>query len=274
MRYLQLFSIALFVVAVLFSAWSGVQYYGELNTDMPRITAEEEVLELSVKDPAEEMLRGLTAWDDTDGDLTGEIMVASVSHFLEPATVSVRYVVFDRHNHAASLTRRVRYTDYTGPEFHLDISPVYTVGTSCDIMSHIRVEDCLDGDISGQVRVLSNTVNTYVAGIYPMVLEVTNSCGDKAQVTVWITYQSKKNTANIHLSDYITYTPQGESFDPMDLVLSVTDQNGVALERDKLEILGNLDVNTPGAYALTYSIADGKLTGQSTLTVVVTERQA
>ena len=42
-----------------------------------------------------------------DAYLTDEIMVASMSHFLEPGTVSVKYVVFDSHNNSATLTRRV-----------------------------------------------------------------------------------------------------------------------------------------------------------------------
>ena len=57
------------------------------------------------------------------------------------------------------------------------------------------------------------------------------------------------------------------------MLASVTDQNLKTLDSETVEILGNLDVNTPGTYQLSYSYNDGKLSGQSTLTVVVTERQ-
>jgi hypothetical protein len=66
---------------------------------------------------------------------------------------------------------------------------------------------------------------------------------------------------------------QGDDFDPHHWITSITDRDATPLNAKKIEILGNLDTNTPGAYQLVYSYNDGKLSGQSALTVVVTERQ-
>lgn len=272
MRYLRMVTVILFVASVLFAAWANYHYYSQLNTDYPSITSAVEELQISVQAPPEAMLEGLTATDATDGDLTDRIMVASVSHFLEPGTVRVKYVVFDSHNNSATLTRRVHYTDYTPPTFSLDKTPVYTVGSSMDLLKQVKVQDCLDGDITDRIRVLSNMVNNYSVGVYPVVLEVSNSCGDTAQITIWVTYLSKENTANVALHQYIVYHEQGETFDPKQWITSVTDRNNNALDKSKIEVLGNLDVDTPGVYSLAYNYTDGKLAGQSTLTVVVTER--
>lgn len=271
MRALRIVTVILFAVSLLFAGWANHRYYSQLNTDYPTIVNTVEELEISVQDPPEAMFTGLTASDATDGDLTQRIMVASVSHFLEPATVRVKYVVFDNHNNSATLTRRVRYTDYTAPMFLLDKAPVYTVGNSFDLLKHIRVEDCLDGDISDRIRVISNMVNNYSVGNYPVVLEVSNSCGDTAQITIWVTYQAKESTAAVALQQYVVYQKQGETFDPQRWIASVTDRQGAHLNLDAVEVQGNLDVNTPGVYSLVYSYSDGKLSGQSTLTVVVTE---
>ena len=157
--------------------------------------------------------------------------------------------------------------------FSLEKAPVYTVGSSFDLIDHIRVEDCIDGDISDHVRVISNMVNNYSVGNYPVVLEVSNSCGDTAQITLWVTYESKESTAIVKLHRYIVYVQQGQQFDPMQWLATVTDQNTTALDAGKIEIQGNLDVNKPGCYQLVYSYHDGTLSGYAPLTVVVTERQ-
>lgn len=273
MRQLQIVTIILFVFSLVFACWADNRYYSRTNTDYPQISNSVETLQISVKDPPEAMLQGLTAKDPTDGDLTDRILVASVSHFLEPGAVNVKYVVFDSHNNSATLTRRVQYTDYTPPRFSLEKSPVYTVGRSFDLLQYVKVEDCIDGDISDHVRVISNMVNNFSVGNYPVVLEVSNSCGDTAQITLWVSFLSKESTAVVTLHQNIVYIQQGEEFDPKQWLATVTDRNAVALDTAKVEVQGNLDMDQPGCYQLVYSYDDGKLSGQSPLTVVVTERQ-
>lgn len=274
MRYLQIITIIALVFSLLFAGWANNRYYNNLNTDYPKITNSIDALEISVNDPIEAMYQGLSAEDATDGDLTAQIMIASVSHFFEPSTVRVKYVVFDSHNNSATLTRKVHYTDYTAPAFSLDKAPVYTVGSSFDLINHIRVEDCIDGDISDNIRVVSNMVNNYTAGNYPVVMEVSNSCGDTAQITIWVSYESKESTAIVKLHQYIVYVEQGQTFEPKQWLANVTDENATSLDAANVEIQGNLDVNTPGCYQLNYRYNDGTFSGHAPLTVVVTERQA
>ena len=133
--------------------------------------------------------------------------------------------------------------------------------------------DAIDGDISDHIRVISNMVNNYSVGNYPIVLEVSNSCGDTAQITLWATFLGKESSAVVNLHQYIVYVEQGQTFDPSKWLATVTDRNAEKLSADNVQILGNLDVNKPGCYQLTYSYDDGRLSGQSPLTVVVTERQ-
>ena len=273
MRLLRIAAIVIFAISLVFSLWATQHYYSKINMDYPVITNMTELLEISVQDPPEALCRGLTAWDETDGVLTDQIMVASISHFLEPGTVSVKYVVFDSHNNSTTLTRRVHYTDYVPPKFSLDKAPVYTTGTSFDLLNYIKVEDCIDGDISNNIRLLSNMVNNYSVGNYPVTVEVSNSCGDTAQATLWVTYRAKESTAVVTLHRYIVYVEQGETFTPEQWLATVTDRNAVALDVANVEVQGSLDTNTPGCYQLVYSYDDGTLEGQAPLTVVVTERQ-
>lgn len=273
MRYLRIFTVIVFVLSLPFAFWANHRYKSNLNADSPEIISTVELLEISVQDPPEAIYRELRAQDATDGDLTNQIMVASMSHFIEPGTVRVKYVVFDSYNNSATLTRLVHYTDYKAPVFTLEKAPVYTVGSSFDLLDYLHVEDCIDGDISDHVRVISNMVNNYTVGNYPVVLEVSNSCGDTAQITLWVTYDSKESTAIVKLHQYIVYVQQGETFDPMKWLAAVTDRNATPLDTSHVEIQGNLDVNTPGCYQLVYNYQNGTLSGRAPLTVVVTERQ-
>ena len=273
MRILRIITAIVFVFSLLFAGWANNRYNSKRNADYPEMTSDVELLEISVQDPPEAIFRDLHARDATDGDLTDQIMVATVSHFLEPGTVRVKYVVFDQHNNSATLTRRVHYTDYEAPKFSLEKNPVYTVGDSFDLLDYIRVEDCIDGDISDHIRVISNMVNTYSVGKYPVVLEVSNSFGDTAQVTVWVAYEAKQNTAIVKLHQYIVYVEQGGAFEPEKWLASVTDRDSDSLGSRTVDLLGSLDLNKPGCYQLVYSYNDGVRSGQAPLTVVVTERQ-
>ena len=273
MRYLRTVTILVFVISLLFTGWSNYRYYSQLNTDAPCIVSEVEELQISIKDPPEAILAGLSASDATDGDLTDRIMVASESHFIEPGVVRVKYVVFDNHNNSATLTRRVRYTDYVSPVFALDKSPVYAVGNSFDLLKYIRVEDCLEGDISDRVRVVSNMVNNFSVGTYPVVLETSNSYGDTAQIQLWVTFLDEQPSAIVALHQYIVYVEQGEDFQPRQWITSVTDRHNTPLSMDNVEVQGNLDVNSPGAYTLVYNYTDGTRSGRSLMTVVVTAKE-
>lgn len=273
MRYLRIVAFCVFVLSIVLFAWANLHYYSSTNTDIPTITSDTELLVVSTSEGKEALLKGLKAQDGTDGDLTNQIMVASISHFIEPNTVNVKYVVFDSANNFASYTRKVCFTDYESPRFSLHVPAVLTRGENFDILDHVKVIDCVDGDITGKIRVITNMVNIYSAGVYPVTLEVANSCGDLSQLILWVTVLEKENTATIELSDYIVYVDAGSEFDPSDYVNKVTNSHGTVLSKDNVQIRGSLDMNTPGAYRLEYRYEDQQAEGQTTLLVVVQSRE-
>lgn len=269
MRYLRISAVCLFVISLIFAGWANLRYYSNRNTDMPVITSQTDLLEISVADGPEALLEGLTARDETDGDLTDQIMVATTSHFLERGLMNVKYVVFDRHHNAGTLNRKVRYTDYESPRFSLSVPGIYARGQNFDLLKYIGVEDCIEGDISNRIRVVANMVNMYAAGVYPVTLEITNSCGDMTQLTIWVTVLNQQNSATIALDQYIVYVDQGSQFDPYSHITGVTDQTGAPLQKELVQASGSIDMNTPGSYMVEYSYAaDGK-SGFTTMTVVV-----
>lgn len=272
MRYFRICVMALFLLSLALCVFSVGTYQKNTNADLPTLTCQTPELTLSIQDPPEALLSGLTAWDKTDGDLTDQILVASTSHFIQPGTVKVKYVVFDRHSNSATVTRKVSYTDYESPRFSLSQAPIYLRGDNMDLLDHISVVDGLDGDISHKVKIVSSAVSNYTAGSYPVVLEVANSYGDTAQVELRVIYLDKHTSqVSIRLKNYITYVEEGSSFDPYGCILSVSDSSGAPLSKGPVTVDGNVNTAQPGCYQLTYSYDANGMQGQSCMTVVVLE---
>lgn len=273
MRYLRLFSVLFLILSLVISVFANIRYYSTVNSDRPLITSDTKLLKVSAADGEKGLLKGLKANDATDGDLTDKIMVASISHFITPRTVNVKYVVFDSHNNSATLTRRVEYIDYTSPTFSLSKSPVYTKGESFDLLDYVKATDSIDGDISDNIRVISNNVSNYSQGVYPVMLEVTNSCGDKAQLQIMVTYSDTQNAVSVKLHQYVVYINKGDSFNPQEWIASVTTAENTVLKKENITVKGNLDTDKEGFYQLSYSYESGGATGLASQTVVVTAKE-
>ena len=274
MRYIRWCALLLFAVAVAFGAWADRQYSKDKNMDFPIITATSPVLELQVEDGKDGLLRDLTAFDVTDGDLTDRIMVASTSHMTD-GKVKVKYVVFDSHNNSSTFTRDVVYTDYHTPRFSLHMPPVYELGSNVDFLTYLTAVDPLEGNISERIKVVTSQVSNYMEGKFPVALEVTNSYGVTERLQLWISVV-KKNSSNVNitLDDYVAYYEKNVEFDPFSFVVGVKHRDGTSLDASKVQVLGGVDPTKAGFYELTYRYDDGTNVGETYLTVVVTEEVA
>lgn len=65
----------------------------------------------------EELLQGVTAWDNRDGDLTSEIMIDHISTLIGANTAKITYVVFDSSDRVAKLTAPSRTQTMRPPNF-------------------------------------------------------------------------------------------------------------------------------------------------------------
>ena len=158
MRRIRLAVVGIFVLSLI--AFIVFNIVNRVTTDStpPVITSESDTVTVSVAAEESELLAGLTAADDEDGDLTGEIMISSMSNFTEPGKRTVSYVVFDASNNASTLTRNLEYTDYTAPQIKLTQPLRYSLNEMEDasLTENMSVQDCLDGDITQQIRATFN----------------------------------------------------------------------------------------------------------------------
>lgn len=270
MRILRILAVVAFALSLGVNLWATSRYREENNTEGPALVCDSEYLEISVSDPAEILMQGLTASDGQDGDLTDKILVASTSYFLEPGVFDIDYVVFDSHRNCATATRRVHYTDYTAPRFNLSMPLVFQRGENVRYLNYVTATDCLDGDITDQIKVVASDVSNYTAGTYPVLLEVSNSYGDTVQVELMVEVREKNSyNVSIALTGYLVYLDMGEAFDPYSLISSVTETAGTRLDAQNVQVLGTVDTQAEGCYQLIYSYDTDGDRGQTRLTVVV-----
>lgn len=270
MRFVRIGAVALFLISLITYFIS--DYIYDKNHDLipPVIHCEQELITLSSSATDEDYLAGLSASDNRDGDLTSQIMISSRSHFLDDGSFKVKFVVFDSSNNSASVTRKVKLSDYRLPRFSLDEPLCYSIGESARFISLIKADDCIDGDISDKIRIVYSNVSNYREGVYPVKLEVTNSLGDKQAIELSVCIFDSDSFCAVELSEYITYVDVGDDFDPMELVTDCENKDGSDIEYSKILINGLVDTATPGCYQLCYTI-DGMPNAKTYLTVVVRE---
>ena len=242
------------------------------DTSLPEITSDREVLEIPCDYTEEQLLEGLTASDEDDGDLTSQIIAGSFSRFIDKGVSNITYVVFDSSDQPVTLTREVRFTDYHSPRFTLTEPLVFAEeeGSYTEAMNRIGAQDMLDGDLKDWITQTETDLNYQRAGSYTMTVEVSNSFGDTSTVGLPVhVVSAERRTMDIELSTSIVYISIGGSIDPDSYVQRVTDAQGNEADAGRVNVSSNVDTQTPGVYEIHYEVSDGGSTGETWLTVIV-----
>lgn len=233
------------------------------DTQPPVIRESGNPPELSVTDGEEALLSGLTARDDTDGNVTNSLIVESVRLADADGTVSVTCAAFDRAGNVAKFTRQARYTDYESPRFSLSQPLLFPQGSSFDVLDIVGAQDVLDGDIQHRIRATSLDESSVSAiGSHQVQFRVTNSLGDTVSLTLPVeVYASGTYSMALRLSSYLVYLEPGSSFSARNYLLSATlNSETVSLENTtpanySVSVIGTVDTNTPGVYAVDYLVS-------------------
>ena len=246
----------------------------------PVIVCSSSEIHVSVDASEEELLFGVTAMDAEDGDITSSVVIESISSFVEPGKSIITYAAFDSHNHVATASRTLYYTDYHSPRFRITDSLQFLSGTVINPLLYITAEDCIDGDISNKISMTLLESGDYISaiGVHPVEFRVTNSLGDVSslQTEIVVYERSSYNAPSIVLSDYLVYTEPGERINPIDYVREIAFlRESYTVEQYGAENLviddSELNIAKPGIYKVTIYCERGDATGSATLLVAVTD---
>ena len=277
--------VCLILIAVCLAVFYGYQVLNRISTDTkpPQIRMEEQALQISVTEAKTNLLQGVTAKDEEDGNVTGSLVVESVRLLDHTGRANVTYAAFDKSGNVAKAEREFRYTDYQRPRFSLSEPLVFSQNKNIDLADYVQIQDLLDGDISHRLRaaVLSEQ-SLNMVGVHDVELTVTNSLGDTVKLVLPVeVYANDNSQAGLTLTEYLVYLPLGANFDAEDYLKGfsygreqISLANGVK-NGMKLKLTGEVDTSAAGVYPVSYKLtyteeeSDASYTGYSKLIVVV-----
>ena len=298
MKRSHLIIIVLFFISAILFGFTQVREYMKNAGSPPEISMDKATLEVSVHATDEELLAGLTAFDQEDGDLTDHLLVESYSRFVGGGRRTVTIGVADSQGKVTEVTRNLVYTDYERPKFALT-GPLQLPITKCDDpLALLQASDIIDGDISNNIEISSIPAEYGEnPGDYTVEFAVSNSAGDKVTLPVTVTvYDTKESVGapTIALSEYLVNVKKGEKIDPWDYVIGAEyertryereeggstlyatngktdeDDNVLSLSKGDFNIANTVDWNEEGVYEIQYRLEDeSERIGVARLVVVV-----
>ena len=260
----------LFLVVTLV-AFAGYRIYSRLIVDRtpPVVTAPESVLEESVSVTEKQLLAGVKAVDEKDGDVSDTLTVEKLSSIDSDNNRIIYYVALDEHNNVGKAQRTLHYTDYQLPEFAMENGCfIVKIDGTINIRNYIKADSVLDGDLTSFIKYsFDSKLDTSTLGEYPIQLYVTDSAGGVSKLdTTLVVVSDSELHEKIYLKKYLVYLNVGDSFDPFDYILE-TGYKGT------VEIDSNVNTEQRGTYLVDYflinSTAYNTYRGRTRLIVVV-----
>lgn len=267
---------ALFALVLLCCAAFAVYRYlsgRNIDREPPQITMAQEELSLSVGDPRERLLEGVSAQDAQDGDVTASIVVESVRGIVSDKRFTVTYAAFDAAGNVSKAQRTVFYKDYAAPRFALSAPLIFREGASLDVFAPLDAKDVFDGSLKDRIKgtLISGETQLTQAGEYTVEFRVSNSLGDTAYLIAPVeVLPAGSSSAELTLSSYLSYLKKNAEFVPEYYVTGLSAGGQViSLDEASVQIASNVDMTKAGTYWVDYTARHGQYTARTRLLVVV-----
>ncbi len=197
---------------------------------------------------------GATAQDMCAGDLTDSIMTSGSVDIQTPGAYPLTYSVADGAGHSLSLLRTVTVTDTLSPSLVL-LGPALQqleCGTPYSDPGATAQDTCA-GDLTDSIMT-SGSVDIQTPGTYPLTYSVADGAGHEISLLRTVTVSDTLPPSLVLLGPALQQLECGTHYsDP-----GATAQDMCAGDlADSIVTSGSVDIQTPGAYPLTYSVADG-----------------
>ena len=281
MRRLKRLSAALFIISLILLVFHIFKVRILDDRTGPVFHMDNRTVEVSVKDGQEALIKGLTATDARDGDVSDSIIVESIGPFTGSGSRIVSYAAFDSDNHVTHTKREMIYTDYVPSRFHLS-RPLSFAMNTVNILNGVSVMDSIDGDLTRNVRMVSDgEIDTAHVGEYSARLKVTNSAGAISYLPVTVEIYDASvfhRLPLLNLKEYAVYVEKGDEFDEREYLTSIvingtsysmTEEEGTygspaeaqeeaqrTISYDRVYIESEVDTDVIGSYEVLYSFED------------------
>lgn len=235
------------------------------DSEPPKVVCDSDRITVSVTASDDELLEGVTASDNRDGNVTDSVVIESISAFAGEERIIV-YAAVDKMGNVGRAQRVLEYTDYEAPRFGLEAPLRFCAGISPDLTQYITADSTLDGDLTGKVKYsMDSMIDVSEAGTYEVEYSVADSTGTISYLPVTVElYDPIVERGTVELTDYLVYVEQGSDFDESDYF------EDSSIDGD-LDIDSDVDTDEEGIYTVDYTVTDGEYVGMSRLVVIVQE---
>ena len=215
---------------------------------------------------------GATAFDQVDGNITGNIMIQNMVDTLNPGTYFVAYWVMDAAgNYSDTVYRQVNVTpDVTAPLLIMlgNATESIEVHNTYNDPGVDAIDNPWGISLNGSVQV-SGSVDTAVLGTYTLTYTVMDMAGNSSSIDrSVVVFDSTAPAITLNVDDTL-YVEVNTSF--IDPGISITDNHWTVFSQ---QVTGTVDVTTPGTYTLSYTATDGSSNVSASLDRVVIVRDA
>lgn len=240
-------------------------YYTQVNKNIdeegPILSMDTDEITVSIEATEEELIQGVTAIDDKDGDVSDSIVIESKKKKINGKSneFEISYLAFDSSNNYGRLVTNLIYEDYRKPHFSISRELRFPANQELDLFQSIQADDCLDGDLSPFITLegADEIAESPSKGLYNCTLYVTNSVGDTAELAIQIevyeeTFEEQNVRPVIALNQYLIYIKKGEKFKPVNYIDYVQDKE-TQIDPSMVEIDSEVNNEKEGIYSVTYS---------------------
>ena len=275
MRFLKPIVIIAFIAGTALFVFKWASFKGSIDTTPPVIHMGSKMITVDVGATDRELMKDVQATDKKDGDVTARVVVESISNFTDMKNhiCNITYAVEDSEHNVAKATRKLKYKKYTPPQFFLRKPLRIETGSEESVRDIIGAMDCVDGDISRKVKILSSEFSTLSTGDSTVTAQVTNKLGDTVTLKAHVLIKDYNYRAPIiNLKENLVHVKKGTSFNERKYIDSVEGPRGKKISKSKVKVR-NSTVNThkEGCYYVEYVVNEEKINESVTILTVMVE---
>lgn len=176
---LHIFLIVSVVVFVGYLLYSNVI----TDTTSPVVTCKSNEIVVSVTATEKELMKGVEAIDNRDGDVTNSLIIESMSALADGERVIV-YAAVDKSGNVGRCQRILKYNDYEPPVITLIDYLIFPIGSKVNLLDYVVAQSTLDGDLTSKVKYsIDRNVDYTTEGIYEVEFRVSDSGGTVSYFT-------------------------------------------------------------------------------------------
>lgn len=237
------------------------------DKEAPVITVSHEDMTYTEGDDYDELLEGVTATDNQDGDVSNDVFVSGVLQTSENEAI-VSYAVVDSSSNVGTAKRTVEYIANDDKDAaDSDEDAADDEDTSESDSDTVSSDDTADTETTTTDDASTDSAATVSPSATPSPTP-TESADDASVQDLTVTGTSPV----IALTQSEVKIKKGETFSSLDQVLGVADDKDETYDLYKrISVQGTYDVNTAGTYELSYFVtdSDGNVSEVKTLKLVV-----